>query len=79
MGYSAMAKHLTEWRHGAETPWLKCAPVHPLQHAFKDLQRAYQNFFAQRAGLPRFRPKGSSESFRYPDSKQFQIDQSNLH
>jgi putative transposase len=69
IGYSAMAKHLTEWRNGAETPWLKCAPVHPLQHALKDLQRAYQNFFAQRAGFPRFRRKGSSESFRYPDAK----------
>src|ERR1700733_15090916 len=77
IGYSAMAKHLTEWRNGAETPWLKCAPVHPLQHALKDLQRAYQNFFAKRAGFPRFRRKDSSESFRYPDAKQFEIDQSN--
>jgi hypothetical protein len=56
MGYVAMAKLLTEWRNGAETPWLKCAPVHPLQHALKDLERAYQNFFATRAGFPRFRP-----------------------
>jgi transposase len=39
--------------------------------------RAYQNFFAKRAGFPRFKRKGSSESFRYPDAKQCQIDQSN--
>jgi putative transposase len=77
IGYPAMAKHLTEWRNTAETPWLKCAPVHPLQHALKDLDRAYQNFFAKRAGFPRFKRKGSSESFRYPDAKQFQIDQCN--
>jgi putative transposase len=51
--------------------------VHPLQHALKDLERAYQNFFAKRAGFPRFRRKGSSESFRYPDAKQFEIDQPN--
>ncbi len=77
IGYLAMAKHLTEWRHGAETPWLKDAPVHPLQHALKDLDRAYKNFFARRAGFPRFKRKGSGESFRYPDAKQFEIDQSN--
>jgi putative transposase len=77
IGYLAMAKQLTEWRNGAETPWLKDAPVHPLQHALKDLERAYKNFFARRADLPRFRRKGSGESFRNPDAKQFEIDPSN--
>jgi transposase len=38
IGYVAMAKQLTEWRHGSETPWLKESPVHPLQHALKDLE-----------------------------------------
>ncbi|MGP8097123.1 MAG: RNA-guided endonuclease InsQ/TnpB family protein [Steroidobacteraceae bacterium] len=74
INYVAMAKKLTEWRNGTETPWLKDAPVHPLQHALKDLERAYQNFFAKRAMLPRFKRKGRRESFRYPDATQFQID-----
>lgn len=77
IGYVAMAKHLTEWRNGSETPWLKDSPVHPLQHAFKDLERAYKNFFEKRAMFPRFKRKGSGESFRYPDAKQFEIDQAN--
>jgi len=77
IGYLAMAKHLTQWRHSTQTPWLKDAPVHPLQHALKDLERAYKNFFARRAGFPRFKRKGSGESFRYPDAKQFEIDQPN--
>ena len=77
IGYVAMAKFLTEWRNGLETPWLKDAPVHPLQHALKDLERAYKNFFAKRAAFPRFKRKGSGESFRYPDAKQFEIDQIN--
>jgi putative transposase len=77
IGYAAMAKLLTEWRHSAQSPWLKEAPVHPLQHALKDLERAYRNFFAQRGKFPRFKRKGRSESFRYPDAKQFQIDQVN--
>jgi putative transposase len=77
IGYLAMAKHLTQWRNSAQTPWLKDAPVHPLQHALKDLERAYQSFFAKRAGFPRFKRKGSGESFRYPDANQFEIDQPN--
>jgi putative transposase len=79
IGYVAMAKLLTGWRNGVETPWLKDAPVHPLQHALKDLDRAYQNFFEKRADFPRFKKKGQSDSFRYPDSKQFKIDQPNNH
>jgi putative transposase len=59
IGYVAMAKHLTAWRNGAETPWLKDAPVHPLQHALKDLDRAYKNFFAKRTAFPRFKRKGT--------------------
>ena len=75
--YVAMAKHLTEWRNGREIPWLKNAPVHPLQHALKNLERAYKNFFAKRAMFPRFKKKGQGNSFRYPDPKQFKIDQAN--
>ena len=77
IGYVAMAKHLTDWRNGAETPWLKEAPCHPLQHALKDLERAYKNFFAKRADFPHFKRKGSSQRFRYPDAKQFKLDQAN--
>ena len=85
IGYVAMAKHLTAWRNGDETPWLKDAPVHPLQQALKDLDRAYTNFFAKRtdpsaalrAGFPRFKRKGSGDSFRYPDSKQIKLDHGN--
>ena len=29
IGYVAMAKRLTDWRNGPETPWLKDAPCHP--------------------------------------------------
>jgi putative transposase len=77
ISYVEMAKQLTAWRNGADTPWLKDAPTHPLQHALKDLERAYKNFFDKRAGFPRFRKKGRADSFRYPDPKQFRIDQAN--
>ena len=77
ISYVAMAKRLTDWRNGPETPWLKDAPCHPLQHALKDLERAYKNFFAKRADFPRFKKKGMGDSFRYPDAKQFKIDPAN--
>ena len=77
IGYVAMAKHLTSWRNGEETPWLKEAPVHPLQQALKDLDKAYQNFFAKCADFPRFKCKGSGDRFRYPDPKQIKLDQGN--
>ena len=77
LGYAGLCKELTAWRNSAETPWLKDAPVHPLQQALKDLERAYANFFARRAAFPRFKKKGQSDSFRYPDPKQIKLDQGN--
>jgi putative transposase len=75
IGYVAMAKQLTEWRNSPETPWLKESPCHPLQHALKDLDRAYKNFFAKRTDFPRFKKRGASSSFRYPDPMQIKLDQ----
>ncbi len=77
LGYAGLCKLLTGWRNGMETPWLKEAPTHPLQQTLKDLERAYTNFFAKRADFPRFKKKGQSESFRYPDPKQIKLDQAN--
>jgi putative transposase len=77
LGYAGLCKELTGWRNGVETPWLSDAPIHPLQQTLKDLERAYSNFFAKRADFPRFKKKGRSDSFRYPDPKQIKLDQGN--
>ncbi|WP_198005662.1 RNA-guided endonuclease InsQ/TnpB family protein [Thioalkalivibrio thiocyanodenitrificans] len=77
LGYAGLCKLLTEWRNSPETAWLADAPVHPLQQTLKDLERAYSNFFAKRAAFPRFKKKGRSDSFRYPDPKQIKLDQAN--
>ncbi len=77
LGYAGLCKTLTEWRNSTDTAWLADAPVHPLQQTLKDLERAYTNFFAKRADFPRFKKKGQHDSFRYPDAKQFKIDQPN--
>ena len=77
LGYAELCKLLTEWRNSTETAWLGDAPVHPLQQALQDLERAYANFFAKRAGFPKFKKKGRHDSFRYPDPKQIKLDQTN--
>ena len=75
IGYVSMANLLPEWKK--EFEWLKKSPSHSLQQSLKDLERAYKNFFEKRADFPRFKRKGMGESFRYPDYKQFEIDQGN--
>jgi len=83
LSYVELAKLLTGWRNGRKTPrgrdvpWLKDAPVHPLQQSLKDLEQAYANFFAKRANFPVFKKKWRGDSFRYPDPKQIKLDQGN--
>jgi putative transposase len=75
LGYAELCERLTQWRHNPQKPWLRDAPTHPLQQALKDLERAYKNFFAGCAGFPKFKKRGQHDSFRYPDPKQFKLDQ----
>ena len=77
LGYAALCKQLTEWRSSENLSWLADAPVHPLQQSLRDLDRAYTNLFQGRAEGPVFKKKGDNESFRYPDSKQFKLEQDN--
>ncbi|WPX41966.1 transposase [Undibacterium sp. CCC3.4] len=77
IGYVPMAANLPIWKREAGTEWLKETPSQALQHALKDLEKAYKNFFAKRADFPRFKRKGSGDSFRYPEPKQIKLDQDN--
>lgn len=77
IGYAGLCKQLTAWRNSPETVWLAGAPSQALQQALKDLDRAYSNFFAKCADFPRFRKKGLSESFRFPEPKQIKLDHAN--
>lgn len=77
ISYVAMASNLPVWKREAGMEWLKNAPSQSLQHALKDLEKAYQHFFAKRTDFPRFKRKGSGDSFRYPDPKQLKFDQVN--
>jgi len=77
IGYVPMAANLPVWKRETGTSFLKETPSQALQHALKDLEKAYKNFFAKRADFPRFKKKGSGDSFRYPDPKQIKLDSAN--
>ena len=77
IGYVAMAANLPVWKRETGFEWLKDSPSQALQHALKDLEKAYKNFFLKRADFPRFKKKGMGDSFRYPDPKQIKLDQVN--
>ncbi|CAM3654011.1 transposase [Polaromonas hydrogenivorans] len=73
IGYVDMANRLPEWKK--EFGWLKESPSQSLQQSLKDSERAFKNFFEKRADFPRFKKRGSGESFRFPQG--FEIDQAN--
>ena len=73
--YVALANFLPLWKREKETAWLKDSPSQCLQQTLKDLEKGYKNFFARRARFPRFRKKGQSDRFRYPQG--YKLDQAN--
>jgi len=66
------SRELTQLR--AEVDWLKAAPIHPLQQALRDLDRAYQNWWAGRAQAPTPRKKGLNDGFRFPDPVSLRVE-----
>src|SRR6266566_1024462 len=73
--YAGLCKELTVWRNDLELFWLKASPSQALQQSLKDLERAYQNFFAKRADFPRNKRRSVKDSFRYPQGAR--LDQEN--
>ena len=70
--FASQCREVTMLR--AEVDWLKAAPVHTLQQALKDLDRAYQNWWAGRADYPTPRKKGLNDSFRFPDPVSIRVE-----
>lgn len=75
LSYVDAANLLPAWKKEQPTAWLADVPSQALQQVLKDLERAYANFFAKRADFPRFKKKGQSESFRFPQG--VKLDQAN--
>ena len=75
LGYCKLAGKLKEWKKEEETSFLSKSHSQILQQSLKDLDRAYKNFFEKRTGFPRFKKKGTHDSFRYPQG--FKLDEGN--
>jgi putative transposase len=60
--FAAQSAELTEAK--TTLPWLKEPHSDVLQQTLWDLDRAFESFFAGRAGYPRFRSKARRQSFR---------------
>ncbi len=69
--YVEMANQLPAWK--SEFEWLRESPSQALQHALKNLDRAFTNFFEKRAEYPCFKKRGYGDSFRFPQG--FKLDQ----
>jgi putative transposase len=70
MSYMRQTYFLKEVKADPRFAFLSQAPAHVLQQALRDLDRAYQNFFAGRARYPKPRRRGERDGFRFPDAKQ---------
>ena len=64
--YNTIAKRLPLWKKDEGTAYLKDAPSQTLQQTLKDLDRAVSDFFKKQKKAPKFKKKGESDSFRYP-------------
>lgn len=62
--YRKIADLLPEWER--ELTWLKDCHSQVLQQSIKDLDKAFENFFAKRSNFPNFKCKGEKDSFRFP-------------
>ncbi|WP_072572665.1 RNA-guided endonuclease TnpB family protein [Granulibacter bethesdensis] len=72
ISFAGQCRELTDLRRDVD--WLREAPIHPLQQALRDLDRAYQNFFSGRSGYPSPRRKGLHDGFRFPDPASLRVE-----
>ena len=74
--YHDTALALTQLKRQEGYAWLKEASSQALQHALRDLDTAYNNFFNQRAQFPRFKSKRGEQAFHIPQF--FRVEEKHL-
>lgn len=62
VSYIETSAALTQWKQTEELAFLSEVSSVPLQQALRHLQAAFANFFAKRAGYPRFKSKKNSRA-----------------
>lgn len=66
LSYQDTTRLLRDLKHCPDTEWLQEGDSQVLQQSLKDLDRAYQNFFAGRSGYPRFKSRRAKQAIRSP-------------
>jgi putative transposase len=61
----AMSREVTQWKRQEETAWLADIASDPIAQELRDLDRAFQNFFAGRAKYPKKKRKRFGCSIRF--------------
>lgn len=75
-GAKGMNYWIPEWKK--EFPFLCESPAQTLQQVMENLAKGYEKFFKKTTDHPVFKKKGkSADSFRFPEPKQFTVDQGN--
>jgi putative transposase len=75
LSVSELCAELTTLKRQPETTWLREMNAQMLQQAIRDLDNAFEAFFARRARFPRFRSKRHDRpSFRFPQSLRLEGD-----
>ena len=75
--YRKIADLLPEWKR--EFTWLKNCHSQVLQQSIKDLDKAFENFFAKRSGFPKFKRKGEKDSFRFPQGCKLEQENNRIY
>ena len=65
LNWVALSREFTALKGAPETAWLAELPREPFNQVLRDQERAFANFFAQRAKYPRFRRRGGKASVRF--------------
>ncbi|MPR06307.1 RNA-guided endonuclease InsQ/TnpB family protein [Microvirga tunisiensis] len=67
ISFASQGRELTQLR--ASFDWIEACPIDCQQQALRDLDQAFTNFFAGRAGYPRPRRKHANVSIRFPSCR----------
>lgn len=72
LGFYTLKRMLTQLKHTTGYEWLNQCHSQVLQAKIEDLDKAYSNFFAGKAGYPRFKKARDEQKIRYPQGFKFQ-------
>ncbi len=77
--YGMLTNLLTLWKHEEESSWLSKVHSQPLQQTLKFLDKALMEAFdkSNPKRFPKFKKKGQSDSFRYPQG--FKLDNDRVY